>query len=173
MSDNNEDDDVETDYPTRTAGDHFGVVVATGSSYGGSSEASAPGTPQLANWNNCHTPTHRASSDTEKRRRRPASVPLRKSLSQGGVPEADQVHIPRTANGGSTCSPGSMEEDLLNETGASKMNNKKSANAGGSQIAKELSDLVNYCQATKFRGLRCLPSSSAGLRQTSAPLKVK
>ena len=41
---------------------------------------------------NVHTPTHRASSDTEKRRRRPASVPLRKSLSQGGVPETDLVH---------------------------------------------------------------------------------
>ncbi len=41
---------------------------------------------------NTHTPTHRASSDTEKRRRRPASVPLRKSLSQGGVPDAEQVH---------------------------------------------------------------------------------
>ncbi|KAI9566032.1 hypothetical protein GHT06_009831 [Daphnia sinensis] len=174
VSDNNEDDDGDQmDYPTRTPGDHFGVVA--GSSYGGSSEASAPGTPQLANWNNTHTPTHRASSDTEKRRRRPASVPLRKSLSQGGVPEADQVHLPRgggAPNGGSTCSPGSLEEDLLNDngqSGGSKMNTKKSANVGGSQIAKELSDLVNYCQATKFRGLRCLPSTSAGIRP---PLKL-
>lgn len=171
------------DYPTRTqtAGDHFGTAVAAAgsSSYGGSSEASAPGTPQLANWNNTHTPTHRASSDTEKRRRRPASVPLRKSLSQGGVPEADQVHLPRggpaAANGGSTCSPGSLEEDLLNDSGqsgGSKVNTKKSANVGGSQIAKELSDLVNYCQATKFRGLRCLPSTSVAIRQASGPLKV-
>lgn len=41
---------------------------------------------------NMHTPTHRASSDSEKGRRRPASVPLRKSLSQGGVPESELVH---------------------------------------------------------------------------------
>jgi phosphatidylinositol phospholipase C epsilon len=186
VSDNNEDDDGNQDpddhhHRTQTPGDQYGIPVA-GSSYGGGSEISAPGTPQLANWSNVvHTPTHRASSDTEKRRRRPASVPLRKSLSQGGVPEADQVHPAYAAShnrgghgGGSTCSPGSLEEDLLlmdaavnnpNQTSTIKLaNNKKSANAGGgSQIAKELSDLVNYCQATKFRGLRCLPSSSAGL----------
>lgn len=199
VSDNNEDDDDnnQTDNyhhhhsSSRTSGgDHqlAGIpIVVAGSSYG--SEASAPGTPQLVNWNNAHTPTHRASSDTEKRRRRPASVPLRKSLSQGGVPEADQVHLPR-GNGGSTCSPGSLEEDLLldgcnqqqqqpGSSSSSKMANssssKKSANVGGSQIAKELSDLVNYCQATKFRGLRCLPSTSAvGLRQpgvAGGPLK--
>lgn len=93
ISDNVEDEEGDqTDYPrTQTPGDQVAGVVG---SLGGS-EASAPGTPLLANWNNTHTPTHRASSDTEKRRRRPASVPLRKSLSQGGVPEADQVHLQR------------------------------------------------------------------------------
>ena len=63
----------------------------------GGSEASTPGTPQLASASsssvNAHTPTFRAtSSDTEKKRTRPGSVPLRKSLSQGGVPESEQVH---------------------------------------------------------------------------------
>ena len=60
-----------------------------------SSEASTPGTPQMAISSlssiNAHTPTYRASSDTEKKRTRPGSVPLRKSLSQGGVPESEQV----------------------------------------------------------------------------------
>ena len=60
------------------------------------SEASTPGTPQMAASSlssiNAHTPTYRASSDTEKKRTRPGSVPLRKSLSQGGVPESEQVH---------------------------------------------------------------------------------
>lgn len=92
VSDNVEDDEGDqVDYVrTQIPGDQIGVVGSTGGS-----EASAPGTPLMVNWNNTHTPTHRASSDTEKRRRRPASVPLRKSLSQGGVPEADQVHLQR------------------------------------------------------------------------------
>ena len=96
ISDNVEDEEGDqSDYPrTQTPGDPTGGGVGPGS-IGGGSEASAPGTPQLASWNNVHTPTHRASSDTEKRRRRPASVPLRKSLSQGGVPESDQVHLQR------------------------------------------------------------------------------
>lgn len=49
-----------------------------------------------SNNSNTHTPPLRASSsDTEKRRIRPASVPLRKSISQGGVPEVDQIHQTR------------------------------------------------------------------------------
>lgn len=94
VSDNVEDDEGDqVDYiRSQITGDQSssGVVGSMGGS-----EASAPGTPLMVNWNNTHTPTHRASSDTEKRRRRPASVPLRKSLSQGGVPEGDQVHLQR------------------------------------------------------------------------------
>lgn len=89
-SDNIEDEDDEYDRRTQQALVAAALATAAGVNSGAAtgSEASAPGTPNLAD----HTPTHRASSDTEKRRRRPASVPLRKSLSQGGVPESDQVH---------------------------------------------------------------------------------
>ena len=112
ISDNVEDEEGDqSDYPrTQTPGDPTGGGVGPGS-IGGGSEASAPGTPQLASWNNVHTPTHRASSDTEKRRRRPASVPLRKSLSQGGVPESDQVHLQR---GGKIVCNYAFRKSLLN-----------------------------------------------------------
>ena len=78
ISDNIEDDEGE-DFSKSMAMDAIPVVsVASSSSI------------------NTHTPTHRASSsDTEKRRIRPATVPLRKSLSQGGVPEVDQVNQTR------------------------------------------------------------------------------
>ena len=65
-------------------------------------------------------------------------------------------------------SPGSLEEDSsVTENGKTA---KKAGNLGVGPVAKELSDLVNYCQATKFRGLRCLPST--GAKQRSGLLKV-
>lgn len=76
----------------------------------------------------------------------------------------------KAGNISSGYSPGSLDEELTTENGAKS--NKKSASVGGSQIAKELSDMVNYCQATKFRGLRSLPPPSS-IRQNSNLLKVK
>lgn len=97
ISDNVEDDDGD-EYAKNQQVLVAAAIAAASNSGATGSEASAPGTPQMAD----HTPTHRASSDSEKRRRRPASVPLRKSLSQGGVPETDQVNqrgIPRVEPG--------------------------------------------------------------------------
>jgi len=87
ISDNIEDDDGDEYAKTQQALVAAAIAAASNSGAAGS-EVSAPGTPLLTE----HTPTHRASSDSEKRRKRPASVPLRKSLSQGGVPESDLVH---------------------------------------------------------------------------------
>ena len=75
ISDNIEDDDGDEYAKTQQALVAAAIAAASNSGAAGS-EVSAPGTPLL----------------TEHTRKRPASVPLRKSLSQGGVPESDLVH---------------------------------------------------------------------------------